>query len=442
MTYRHALVIISGLGVVAGCDDSSSEGGPRALAYWTDVAPVINDKCVRCHQPGGIAPFSLIGYSNVASRAALIAAVTKTRTMPPFLITHDGSCGHFEDSEALTEAQIATLQTWASSDLAEGTAVTLPLPSTPTLEGGTDYHTPVITPVAAGTALAEFDDYRCFLLDTNLARDRFITGYEVLPGRPEIVHHLAAFIVDPNRRTRSGNTNAEQIRALDAMEPDRLGWSCFAGTGEGLEMTAMPVVWAPGQGPIRYPDNRGVAQLQTDRLVVQVHYNLADAKNRGLMDSTTLRIRYADAVERPIIFLAPDGFLESLYTKTPPDSLPPGMRSVSYTWRKKLTEFRLATAAAFELLAVMPHMHQRGRRSELRILDDAGKNDCAARIEAWDFEWQKYYFYRPSARPVLGPDSELQLTCEYDTSREQSPVFPGWGTNNEMCLHTLMVSPR
>jgi hypothetical protein len=433
----RALLVTACAGLL-GCGDGTSTT-TSAHTYWGDVAPVLNDKCVKCHQPGGAGPFSMLDYDQVKARAALIAVKTRTGVMPPFLITHDGSCGQFEDAEALAPGQIDLIEEWARGDMKEGTRVAFTLPSVPHLAAATEYHTPNITPVAAGGDLAQFDEYRCFALDTALASDQFITGYEIVPGRPEIVHHVLAFVVDPQRRTRKGPSNGEIIQGLDAADPDRPGWSCFGGAGEGVEEEAAPVAWAPGQGPVVFPDGFGARQRPGDKLVVQVHYNLADPTTQGLMDSTTVRMRYADHVDRQLAFLTPDGFLTSLFRKMPPDTLRPGMTSEPYTWKATMKEMGLDKGPPLEIVAVAPHMHQRGRSSELHLLGAGGTDQCQARVDNWNFHWQKFYFYK-GARPMLTADSQLQLTCNYDTSQDHAPVLPGWGTRNEMCLDTLMVA--
>ena len=68
----------------------------------------------------------------------------------------------------------------------------------------------------------------------------------------------------------------------------------------------------------------------------------------------------------------------------------------------------------------------------------AGALACASHLEGWDFHWQEFYFYKTP--PAITPDSEVQVTCEYDTSADTAPVLPGWGTRNEMCLTVLMVA--
>ena len=66
------------------------------------------------------------------------------------------------------------------------------------------------------------DDYRCFLLDPHLNSSAFVTGVNVLPGRPDIVHHVILFQVPPS--------DVPEAEAKDAEEPEE-GWTCFGGTG-------------------------------------------------------------------------------------------------------------------------------------------------------------------------------------------------------------------
>jgi hypothetical protein len=63
---------------------------------------------------------------------------------------------------------------------------------------------------------------------------------------------------------------------------------------------------------------------------------------------------------------------------------------------------------------------------------------CASHLENWDFHWQEFYFYKTPI-PITAT-SQVQVTCEYNTSADTSPVLPGWGTRNEMCLTVLMVA--
>jgi len=200
----------------------------------------------------------------------------------------------------------------------------------------------------------------------------------------------------------------------------------------------VPVVWTPGQDVVEYPSGTGIAVRGTDRFVVQVHYSLT-AGVPPSPDSTTLRFRFAEKVARPLIFLLPDPLLESLFSSNGPDALPPREANVTYTREQTRAKLEIDDASPpVEILGVIPHMHELGKQYELRHLGSNGEDSCLARIDRWDFHWQKMYWYRTP--PILSAGDALRFTCVYDTSRENNPVLPGWGTKNEMCLSALLVA--
>jgi hypothetical protein len=438
MTMRSALrlyVALAGALLPACGGETTTANAPT---YWGEVAPIYYDKCVGCHQQGGIAPFALDDYASAKPYAALESAMVEQELMPPYLVDHGGSCGDFDDGETLSAAEKATIKAWAAAGAPEGQPRSLTRPAPPHLEQGTDFRTPDFAPEPQGGALAAHDEYRCFLLDSGLTAQKFITGYEVTPGNAAIVHHVLVFTVDPAKTVGNGMTNADVMAALDAASPDRLGWPCFGAAGEGVSIESVPVTWAPGQGVVSYPGAVGVPMASTEKLVVQLHYNLVDPNTHGMRDQTTVRLRFADSVQRKAVFLLPDPFLDSLGQPTPA-MLPPGQASTTYTWNQSAQQLGLDGLPYVDVLAVMPHMHERGHRLELRHSDGAGgAGACIAKVGAWDFHWQKMYFYEMP--PRLTDASTLSLTCDYDTRGATEPILPGWGTQNEMCLTVLMVA--
>jgi hypothetical protein len=436
LTLLTLLTLLTAAFSACGGSATPAPTAAGAVTFWQDVAPIYNEKCVRCHQEGGIGPFPLNAYTSAKAMAALELTRVTANTMPPYHMVHDGTCGSFHDETTLSDAQKATIKGWVDGGLVEGTPASLTLPPQPALEGAIDVKTPTFAPVAQGTALAANDEYRCFLLDPPNTTDAFLTGYDVTPGQPTIVHHVLTFVVDPLKATKSGQTNAAVMQALDDQSPDRLGWPCFGAAGEGIEVSGVPVTWAPGQGVVSYPDGMGVSVRATDKLIVQVHYNLVDPTSTGRSDSTTVHLKFADHVNRQLGFLLPDPFLNSL-GKATPDTLPAGQTDASYTWTMTGQEMGIAGAPSVDLVAVMPHMHGRGLRQTMK-LGPAGSLACASHLESWDFHWQEYYFYKTP--PVITPNTQIEVTCEYDTSKDTTPVLPGWGTKNEMCLTVLMVA--
>jgi hypothetical protein len=55
---------------------SRPDAAPANPTYWQDIAPIVNDRCVGCHQAGGVAPFPLDSYQVVKPMAPTIAQVT------------------------------------------------------------------------------------------------------------------------------------------------------------------------------------------------------------------------------------------------------------------------------------------------------------------------------------------------------------------------------
>ena len=314
--------------VDGGADPSADAGAgaPSEVTYWQHMVPLFEQHCLQCHQEGGIGPVRLDLYAEAKEFAALIGDSTMERRMPPWHATSDGSCGDFRGSLALDDAQIALIAAWVEGGAKEGKAGRVNLPAPDRLQDASDYALPSYAPVVQGGMLAENDDYHCFLLDANLAAERFITGYDIVPGRPEIVHHVLVMVVDPDAPADlteapedlmlpAGTTNAQVMAALDAESPDKPGWPCWGQAGDGVFVRSTPAVWAPGQGVMRFPGDSGASLRPTDKLVVQVHYNLADPELRGKTDETHVLLELAQHVPNLALFAVPDALLESLFDR-------------------------------------------------------------------------------------------------------------------------------
>ncbi|HEX2656861.1 MAG TPA: cytochrome c, partial [Polyangia bacterium] len=319
-----------GLATGGGGAAGGAGGTTGAVTFWQDVAPIYNAKCVACHQEGGLGPFRLDNYPDAKAFAADELSMVEAGLMPPYFMVHDDSCGSFDAAKTVTATEKATIAAWVNGGAPEGTPVKLTPPAKPMLTGALDVSTPQFSPVPQGGQTAQNDEYRCFALDAPNPRDAFVTGYDVSPGEPSIVHHVIVFVVDPFALVGNGVTNADTIRTLDDASPDRLGWPCFGGAGDNLKVDSIPVTWAPGQGVVNYPDGMGVSMPSSRKLIVQIHYNLVDPASAGKMDQTTVHLRFADKVDRKLAFLLPDPFLDSL-SKTKPDSLPAGQANTKYT---------------------------------------------------------------------------------------------------------------
>ena len=104
----------------------SPASGQEPVTYTRTIAPILFEHCVPCHRPGGHAPFSLLEYDAARERAALIAALTGSRVMPPW--KPDAPVGAFQGERRLTAAQIDLIARWATAGAPEGPPTARPVP--------------------------------------------------------------------------------------------------------------------------------------------------------------------------------------------------------------------------------------------------------------------------------------------------------------------------
>jgi hypothetical protein len=414
---------------------TSTNTTPAALSYWQDVAPIYFNRCVSCHQAGGIAPIALDNYQDAKNFAQAAKASVVARTMPPWLMTSDGSCGEYIDEGALRPEEIEIIANWVDQGAPEGTPTDLEHPSRPDLPEAQSFHTPLFTPMPAGTELSEFDEYRCFAIPLGRTDTSFLTGFEVLPGEKRLVHHVVGYLVDANEVGENGKSALEIMNALDAESPDRLGWPCYADAGEGVPVGGAPVVWAPGTSVVQFPAQSGIPLAPSHMLVAQVHYNFPNGENQGLSDQTEIRLQFKSNVMRQAFSVLVDGLLDTLGSSTP-HVIPPGVSDHPFSWGLKWEETGLEGLPYVDIWGVFPHMHELGQTFEATLsgvdANNQATSTCAADIERWDFEWQLQYFRTEPMR--FGPGGALNVTCHFDSTGRTEPTLPGWGTSNEMCL--------
>ncbi len=402
----------AGGGSSSGTSGSTTTGGATDIhPNWAeDVAPILVKSCATCHQPGGIAPFALLTYEDAKTVAPSMKAATAARTMPPFNPDNTGDCRTYSDARYLDASEIATLAGWADADAPEGDPSKAPPPfvappgltdKSITLDMGTTY-TPDET-------LA--DEYRCFIVDPKLAKDQYLTGYEMKPGDKREVHHVIMFAMDTDA--------ADQAAAdLDAADP-KDGYLCYG--GPGVAQSRFVVGWAPGAGASHYPAGTGIKLTAGHKLVMQIHYNMA---NGVFPDRTTLDLALADTVEK-----------EATITRVAAKNiqLPPGQPLAPATGQLKIP----LAAGDLTIWGVAPHMHTRGKKMEV-TLDSGGTKSCITRVQDWNFHWQGFATYD---KPVtLKGGDLLSIECDYDTTKETTTIHSGESTADEMCINFLYVT--
>lgn len=483
---RVAYVSCTALSMIA-CSASTNETTVTPATYHRDIAPLMAQNCVSCHVSGGIAPFALDTYAAVKAHADAIKSEVQGRTMPPWPIVSDGSCGSFENSRALEDQEIAIISAWINAKMPEGnpsdahaTQVTS-LPSLAVATPKIHLTTPTtFVPVAEGTVYAKLDDYRCFAIPNPHAgvKDFYLTGYDVNPGATAYVHHALAIPVDLDASTDLVNsagvratgvtqtglvfdpngtplTNQQVIGLLTASDRSgRAGWPCFGTAGTGVSHASIPVVWAPGQGAVQNPAQSGARiGSEIDIFVVQIHYNLDNGHDAPVVltnpvtpTDITLEVQETPPTRQAWFFMS-DKFLASLLgPQQDVVVIPPASgdtTTFTYRWTATADEMLAqmgnpaltAGVNAFDIYGLFPHMHQRGVEQTISVHRANGDNVCGVHVNAWDFHWQLMYFRDQPIRMARG--DTLEVSCTWNTEGATESILPGWGTENEMCLANI-----
>ena len=129
-THRGSILQLAVFLVLTGFASSTlaQDGSAFAPDYARDVAPILQQKCVSCHNPDGIGPMPLLSYQQVRPFAALIKDRTGRRMMPPWHNDPNTGIQQFKNDASLTEQQIATLAAWVDGGAPEGDPADLPTP--------------------------------------------------------------------------------------------------------------------------------------------------------------------------------------------------------------------------------------------------------------------------------------------------------------------------
>ena len=124
-----ALTTCAALGFTVALTQHAAAADPaRPVTFSKDVAPIFQAKCQECHQPGSIAPMSLITFEEVRPFARSIKTRVSTRQMPPWHIDQGVGVQKFKNDMSLTDEQIDTIVSWVDQGALQGNPKDMPAP--------------------------------------------------------------------------------------------------------------------------------------------------------------------------------------------------------------------------------------------------------------------------------------------------------------------------
>ena len=387
------------------------------VTFNRDIAPIVFQKCARCHRPGQSAPFALLAYEEVKKHARQIVEVTQRRYMPPWL--PEPGYGEFAFDRRLGEDQIAMIQQWVAEGAVEGNPTNLLPPPRFSERWQLGQPDLVLTLPQAYALPAEGKDvYRNFVVPIPVSTLHYVKGVEFLPGNAKVVHH--AFIdMDETRQSRR-LAERQNPPGFDGMElPD----SAVMPGGQFLG-------WQPGKTPyFSSPGYSWVLRTNTD-FVLQLHMH---PSGKTEVVQPAVGLYFTDQ--------APTNNLFRVALKCFELDIPAGADSYvveeSYVLPVDLNIFRVST-----------HAHYLGREMQgYAILPNGGKK-WLIWIRNWDFNWQGDYEYASPQFLPKGSRLVMHYTYDNSTNNVHNPNLPpkrvqyGLETTDEMGELWFQVSAR
>jgi hypothetical protein len=454
------LVALTAFGCGSSRSPSSTAQEAEPVSWNGQIAPIVSRKCTGCHRQGGIAPMSLESYAVAKRYAEDMLFQVQSGTMPPWGARNTDECTPpfaFKNDPRLTDDELAKLQAWVDAGAPEGAASSKPLPQ-PITNELTDADLHLSIPATVDVAGAD-DRMLCFSLDPGLDDEKWINAVQVTPGNSEIVHHVLLF-ADPNGQsvTLAGSQGY---------------YDCFG--GPQLDAVRLLAAWAPGGVPMVTPPDVALDVSAHSRMVMQVHYHPHAAVQSTIDSSTSVDIRFAPGVPkypgRLVLLgnLSPDkkqaaggdgyGLLpdpDDTDPNTPEFVIPPNKPAHTETERV-LIQPTSDGAKRYRLWGVATHMHYVGTDMKITLQHPDSSSDCLLQTPAWDFNWQRVYYYDAplDSVPIVNLGDALEMRCTYDNTMDnpfvvqalqqqglQAPVTVKLGetTLDEMCLGAFGVA--
>ncbi len=399
---------------------AAAHAQPAAITFDKHIAPIVFTQCAPCHRPGEAAPFSFLTYQDVKKHARQIAAVTKSRFMPPWL--PDPNPIQFAGQLRLTNDQINLIERWVEQGAQEGSAADLP-PRPNFTEGWQLGEPDLILKIPHPFTLRPDgpDDYRNIIFTYTGTETRYVRALEIRPGNKRVVHH-ANLLIDRNRssRWRDGRDGQPGFPGMDLRIEANLN-----------DPESHFLFWKPGTVLSDETDGMSWTLDPGTDLILNMHLQ-PTGKPEPIEPS--LGIYFTDKPPRlhpMLVQLENDRALD----------IPPGASEFTVT-----DEFTLPVDC--DLLGVYPHAHYLGKD----ILGEAalpdGSRKTLIRIRHWDVNWQAVYRYE---KPVFLPKgTKLSMRWIYDNTAANpaNPNHPpkrvttGDQATDEMAHLWLQLLPR
>lgn len=395
--------------------------GADAADYNSEVAAIINDNCVVCHQAGGIGPMKLTSYEEVRPWAPLIQLKVANRSMPPYAYDHGVGIQELQADWRLDQEEIDTVVAWVNEGAPLGDPDIVP----PAIEVrnvnewnfAAEFGQPNL--IVASTPLdipANGNDmWSKEYVTTGLSADRCIKAVQVKPrgDANAVVHHA-------NSSVWVEDEFGELERYGQLTEYAMGKWGEVPSEGVCRTMPAnSTVLWDIHM----FPGGVG-ATAQGEMIkdnVVEIGIWFHEEGYTGYKQDLSL-YGLREGYEGGQLIIPPNG-----YTMTQ------GFHSFDHPVR---------------IDSFQPHGHLRMNAASLEVFyPETGRTEQISQISNWSATWHHSHLFEPEAAPLLPAGAVLVIKQWYDNTANNpnNPdpdqwVYGGSRTGDEMSHAWIAVT--
>jgi hypothetical protein len=385
---------------------ASAEKGSDEVTFAKHIAPMLQQKCQVCHQPGSIAPMSLMTYDDVREYAAKIKDRVTARVMPPWHIDRTVGIQEFKNDRGLTDDQVTTFVRWIDSGMPFGRQQDLPVavkfPDPAGWQLAQQFGDPDLVLKSPRYTMPPRTQDKWFrpVTETGLTEARWVRAIEIRPATVEsrkIVHHV--------------------LTLLDQQEHELTN---LASSAHSAQMSAgLFMEWSIGKSGEIFPTDAGKLMLPGSKIRWEIHMF---AIGKEVKDNQ---------VELAIWFY-PKGVVPKHRTVLRMFDVSRGEELDIRPGQLSMTQNFYVMPAPARIENFQPHMHMRGKAMSMQAVYPDGRKEVLSVVNNFQWKWHVNYVYADGAQPLLPKGTMLVFTAWHDNT-VNNPNNPdpsqwvGWG---------------
>jgi hypothetical protein len=383
--------------------------------FEKDIASIIYNNCTKCHNPNGVAPFSLTNYDNIKKRAKTIAFVTKNRMMPPW--PADPTYTHFVGEKLLNENQIQLLQDWVNTGCKAGDLSLAP--KAPTYKYKSSLGKPDLVLEYKDTVFIKgnnIDQFYLMKFPFELDKDTIVSAVEFVPGNTQVVHHVNGHIIQYDQGKKSNIYAGKNIISSESIEASEVYKLLDVANDDGTYpiLTQSAVNYLPGVLPTVYPEGLSGFKLhkQGAFLFKDIHYG---PSTKDTFDVSRINVFFAKKMPKRITRELQMGTL-GVTDIEPPLVIPPN------EIKRFITKAKIKRDIS--ILTINPHMHKLGKSFWAFAVTHAGDTIPLIKIKKWDFNWQYFYTFKKMVKIPAGSTIIVEGIFDNTIQNKNNPFHP------------------